>query len=158
MLPIAVQWFIAVMVLVLVASVAWIAFMQIRIATAQHRLDLYDKRFKVFVAAGTYLRRLQNEGKVSEANLKEYNLGVAGATFLFENDVNVYLDALRRRSLSLNALSKQLTSMDPDADGRDEVIDKINAWMDDFESEYSRLVSTFTPYLKYQGKRGFNIL
>jgi hypothetical protein len=150
MLPIAVQWVTAVMVLVLVAGVGWIAFMQIRIAAAQHRLNLYDKRFKVFVAAGTYIGHLLDEGRISEANLKEYNLGVAGAAFLFENDVNIYLDSLRRRSLSLNALSDQLASMDAGEDVRDEVIDKINAWTVDFESEPSRLVSAFTPYLTYR--------
>ena len=151
MLPIAVQWVLAVMMLLLVGGVAWIALMQIRIATAKHNLDLYDKRFKIFEAAGRYLQHLLVEGRVSETALNEFNIGVAGAVFLFDNDLNIYLDTLRRRSLSLNALTEQLALLEPDAKGRDEVIDKIDAWVTDFKLEYSRLVNAFTPYLKSRG-------
>jgi hypothetical protein len=151
MLPIAVQWVLAVVMLLLVGGVAWIAYMQLRIATAKHNLDLYDKRYRVFDAAGVFLRQLLVEGKVSDRALNEFNISIAGAVFLFDNDLNIYLDALRRRSLSLSALTDQLATMGPDAEGRDEVIDKIDAWLIDFKSEYSRLVSAFSPYLKNRG-------
>jgi hypothetical protein len=151
MLPIAVQWVLAVMMLLLVGGVVWIAVMQIRVATAKHNLDLYDKRFKIFEAAGRYLQHLLVEGRVSETALNEFNIGVAGAVFLFDNDLNIYLDALRRRGLSLNALTEQLSSIELDAEGRDELIDKIDAWVTDFKLEYSRLVNAFTPYLKRRG-------
>ena len=148
MLPIAVQWVLAVMILLLVGGVSWIAFMQIRLAAAKYNLDLYDKRYKVFEAAARYIQQLLVEGRISESALNDFNIGAAGAVFLFDNDLNIYLDSLRRRSLSLNALTDQLGQMHTDAEGRDELIDKIDAWIVDFKSEYSRLVKTFTPYLK----------
>ena len=151
MLPIAVQWVLAVMMLLLVGGVVWIAVMQIRVALAKHNLDLYDKRFKVFEATTIYLQHLLVEGNVSETALDTFNTGVAGAVFLFDNDVNIYLDALRRKSLSLNALTQQLALMESNAEGRDEVIDRIDAWVTDFKMEYSRLVKAFTPYLKSRG-------
>jgi hypothetical protein len=151
MLPVAVQWILAVMMLLLVGGVSWIAYMQIRIAAVKNNLDLYDKRFKIFEAASTYLQHLLVEGNVSDGALNEFNIGVAGSVFLFGNDVNTYLEALRRRSLSLSALTEQLALMETGADGRDEVIDKIDAWLADFKLEYFRLVKAFTPYLKSRG-------
>jgi hypothetical protein len=151
MLPIAVQWVFAVMMLLLVGGVSWIAYMQIRIATANYNLELYDKRYRVFEAAEAFLRHLLVEGKVSDFALNEFNIGIAGAVFLFDNDLNIYLDALRRRSLSLSALTDQLALMECDAEGRDEVIDKIDAWLIDFKLEYARLVSAFRPYLSSRG-------
>src|SRR5450432_4797502 len=151
MLPVAVQWILAVMMLLLVGGVVWIAVMQIRVANARHNLDLYDKRFKVFEAATIYLQHLLVEGNVSETALNTFNIGVSGAVFLFDSDVNIYLDALRRKSLSLNAITQQLTLMKSDAEGRAEVIDRIDAWVTDFKIEYSRLIKAFTPYLKSRG-------
>ncbi len=151
MLPIVVQWVEAILMLALVLGVGWIAFMQIRIAVAQNKLDLFDKRFKVFQVASAHVRCLLREGRISEADLNEYNFGIAGAPFLFENDLNTYLDALRRRSLSLTALSDQLVSMEPTADGRYEIIDRIEAWVADFQTEHFRLVIAFTPYLESRG-------
>jgi hypothetical protein len=151
MLPVAVQWILAVMMLLLVGGVSWIAYMQIRIAAVKNNLDLYDKRFKIFEAASAYLQHLLVEGNVSDGALNEFNIGVAGAVFLFDNDLNTYLEALRRRSLRLSALTEQLALMEPGADGRDQVIDKIDAWLADFKLEYFRLVKSFTPYLKSRG-------
>jgi hypothetical protein len=151
MLPMVVQWIEAVLMLASVAGIGWIGFMQVRIAAARYKLDLYGKRFKVFQATSAYIQCLLHEGKISEADLNKFNLGVAGAPFLFENDVNIYLDALRRRSLSMTALSDQLVSIGATADGRDDIIDRIEAWLADFKTEYSRLVIAFTPYLKNRG-------
>jgi hypothetical protein len=147
MLPIAVQCLLALLLLLLCGGVAWIAFVQTRTARAKFNLDLYDKRYAIFEVARKYLQRLLNEG-IFEEDLRSYDIGVAGAIFLFDNDVNIYLDALRRRSMNLTALTHQMVSLDADSSERDELSNQVDVWLADFKGEHSRLIKAFMPYLK----------
>jgi hypothetical protein len=51
MLPLWIQWPQAILILLISCLGSWIAYKQVRIATAKLNLDLYDRRFKVFDAA-----------------------------------------------------------------------------------------------------------
>src|ERR1700722_10009434 len=102
MLPLWVQWPQAILVLVLSCLGAWIAYKQVRIATAKLNLDLYDRRFKVFEAAKNLVSQVMREAHVGRGNISTFNLGVADATFLFEPDIENYLTALRKKAVALH--------------------------------------------------------
>jgi len=105
MLPLWVQWTQAVLLLVISCLGAWIAYKQVRIAEAKLNLDLFDKRFKVFEAARKLVRSFLQDGGVETEEILEFNGSVIDAVFLFDPNVETYLDSLRKNVL----LMKQRT-------------------------------------------------
>jgi hypothetical protein len=85
MLPLWVQWPQAILILLISRLGSWIAYKQVRIATAKLNLDLYDRRFKVFEAARNVVAEILREGNYNIDNVNKFNLGVADAIFLFES-------------------------------------------------------------------------
>lgn len=73
---------------------------QRRIASERLRLDLFDRRYKVFEAAREFLTLILQE--TSEASeLGQFNLGTADAEFLFGSDVVDWLAEVRKRAAHL---------------------------------------------------------
>jgi hypothetical protein len=63
-LPWWMQWGQALGVIAISGLGAWIAFKQVKIATAKLNLDLYDRRFKAFEGARTLVTQVMREAHV----------------------------------------------------------------------------------------------
>lgn len=148
LLPVWVQWCQALLLLVISGLGAWIAYKQVRIATAKLNLDLYDKRFKVFEAARDFVVKVLQHADVENNDFPIFNIGVADAVFLFDGDVNEYLTGLRKSVAALHAMNSQLSAMNADDANRGALVDRIHELNIKFMTEYERLVTTFKPYLK----------
>jgi len=148
MLPLWIQWPQAILILAISLLGAWIAYKQVRIATAKLNLDLYDRRFKVFEAARNLVSQVMREAHVGLGNIGAFNLGVADATFLFESDVEDYLTALRKKAIALHTKAEQLRGMEGPSERRNALVDQIADLEMDFSIEYERMVEVFKPYLK----------
>lgn len=107
-LPGWMQWLQALAIILLSGLGAWIAFKQVRIAYAKLSFDLYEKRFAVFEAAQKLLIAILQNADVTDRDLSEYNLEVIDAGFLFDQEIEDYLDDLRKRAARLGAISELL--------------------------------------------------
>jgi hypothetical protein len=67
-----------------------IADAQKSIASAKLNLDLYDKRFNVFIAARRFLGEFEKQGGTSVEEIRAFSSGVAEGIFLFDNQVKEY--------------------------------------------------------------------
>lgn len=148
MLPLWIQWPQAILILGISLLGAWIAYKQVRIATAKLNLELYDRRFKVFEAARNLVSQVMREAHVGLGNISAFNLGVADATFLFDSDVEGYLTALRKKAIALHTKGEQLRGMEEPSERRNALVDQIADLEMDFSIEYERMVQVFKPYLK----------
>src|SRR5437868_2082412 len=90
-LPWWMQWLQVFALIAIPAVGAWLAFKQVGIAAAKLNLDLYDKRFATFEATRTLLVAVLQHGDIQQKDLDEFNLKVADAIFLFDEDIEKYL-------------------------------------------------------------------
>lgn len=94
---------------VITAAVAlWIAYQQYQTNRAKLRLDLYDRRFRVFDAVGTLLATVYRDADVDIAAISKFTVLTNEAVFLFGPEVPAYLHELRTNAVKLRALNDKL--------------------------------------------------
>jgi len=99
----------AIVALVVGAIAAGVAFRQYRVAEAKLKLDLFDKRYAIFLETWTILSEVVMKGT------REKNWGLATpfnnfmpqASFLFGADVADYLSAASKRWTDLRAFEAE---------------------------------------------------
>jgi hypothetical protein len=118
---------------------AFISWQQWRIAEIRLRHDLYERRFRVYMAAKMLLITFQDTGKITQADYFTYVGGIADAEFMID-DQNViqYLQTLRNRAIELIRLRGQEPAKAADA------LAELEGW---FMSQFDVLRSKFRPVL-----------
>lgn len=81
--------------------VGFIAWQQWQLARHKFRLDLFDRRYRVFEATRKFLSAIFSNSDFSDAQLFEFYGGTSDAEFLFDRDVVDYLKQIRERSLDM---------------------------------------------------------
>jgi hypothetical protein len=147
-LPWWMQWAQAVALIVISCLGSWIAYKQVRIASAKLNLDLYDRRFKVYEAARTFLSHFMVNAAFTGKEISDYNFGVSDAVFLFDKDVKEYLDGFRKKAFDLGLKNTQLRNLPPDSPAREALVDALYRLEIDLSEEFPRLIAVFKPYLK----------
>lgn len=128
---------------------AWIAYRQSRIASAKLNLDLYDRRFKVFEAARTCLVFALQKATVTQEVMNAFHLGVADAVFLFDSDIEEYLEKFRKQMTLLQMINYSMSNVGPDEhERRGQLADKLAAQVELVNKELPVLIEKFKPYLK----------
>jgi hypothetical protein len=87
--------------LVLALSVAIVAWLQWWVALNKLRLDLFDRRYKVYDATRKFLAAILQEAKFTQSELFEFFAGTSDAEFLFGADVVEHLAQIRNRAIDL---------------------------------------------------------
>jgi hypothetical protein len=94
---------------VIVAGVGcYFAYHQKKIAKAKLRLDLFDKRFAVFNAAGTFLGTAIALGKVSRTDEAAFMIATLHASFLLSEELGSYLEEMLRRTAAASLIQSEL--------------------------------------------------
>lgn len=81
-------------------AVAIIALQQWRVARNELRLDLFDRRYKVWDTTRTFLLKLLNDA-VADPTMTELKLAIADAEFLFDAEVVQFLTGILKRAAQL---------------------------------------------------------
>ena len=138
--------------LVLAASVAIVAWLQWWVALNKLRLDLFDRRYKVYDATRKYLAAIFQEAKFTNSQLFEFYAGTSDAEFLFGNDVVKYLEEIRTRAVRMQTAHHLFEPM-PVGDERSRHVqiahDELK-WLTDQLTEMSKI---FAPYLGFANIR-----
>lgn len=79
----------------------FIAYRQWRTAQEKLALDLFNRRFGIYEAAIGAITKALSRERFTYADLETFNAGTRGAKFLFNDQVDSYLDLLRRTLTSL---------------------------------------------------------
>jgi hypothetical protein len=134
----------------LVLAVA--AWQQGEIAKERLRLDLFDRRFKVFEAATDFLGVIHADTAFELSDLFDFDSGVSSAIFLFEPPVVKYLSRIRERALALRAHQQLIKSL-PDGSKRSA---ESNAEKEDISWLVQQIVAIageFSPYMRFKNIR-----
>lgn len=147
-LPWWMQWAQAIALIVISCLGSWIAFKQVKIAAAKLNLDLYDRRFKVYEAARAFLSHFMVNAAYTSKEFMDYKFGVSDAVFLFNKDVNDYLEGLGKKASDLGIKKATLISAPSNLPGAQLIIDAIAELELNLAEEYPRMIAAFKPYLK----------
>lgn len=72
------------------------------------KLDLFDKRFKVFdVTRELFFNIMQSGGECDRQVLREFSLKTIDATFLFDKAISEYIDNASRKAIRLDGMYRQ---------------------------------------------------
>jgi len=99
---------VTVVTLFLSVAVVIIAALQWGVADNKLRLDLFDRRYKVYDATRKFLSLIIREATFTNPDLFEFNAGTSDAQFLFKPDVAEYLAEIRRQALHLRTTRELL--------------------------------------------------
>jgi hypothetical protein len=135
---------------VLAAVAACVAYAHYRLSRERIKLELFEKRFKVFTGASLFLRRILEQGGLPDLEpLGEFRTAIEEAKFLFNEDITDYLDEIYRHAVSLHNTAKTSERL-PVRSERSRLVDenaKTLAWLLD---QLPELTVRFSPYLTFR--------
>jgi hypothetical protein len=131
---------------------AWIAFRQYALAQNKLKLDLYDKRYAVYENIRKVLATLVREGAenalVGYRLVHEFDIGTADASFLFDDEIVVYISTTRKDLVDLSFVSQQNKREGEKLGGKQDIEKEYklyNKLVEDFNGHPSR----FKKYLSF---------
>ena len=94
-------------------GVIFIAWQQWKIAHAKLRLDLFDRRYKVFEATRGFLGGILSSATFSDSQLFKFYADTADAEFLFDSDIVDYLTQIAKRAIDMQSHQKRYQPLPP---------------------------------------------
>lgn len=76
----------------------YIAFQQYVTARRKLRMDLYEKRYRVFEGLKRFLAEIVRDGRVTDTNQRQFLIDTKESLFLFDKGVNDYLKLIYEKS------------------------------------------------------------
>jgi len=127
---------------------ALIGYRQWRLAQNKLKLDLFDRRFKVYEAARDLLASIMTSGKEKDDEVFKFMVATREAKWLFDTEVANYLDKqIYHKAIDLQTLAGEL-----DGVGVGEIRTKnvraqsdLKKW---FKAQYDVLDQKFSRYLQ----------
>jgi hypothetical protein len=144
--------FFSIVTLFLGVAVAVIAWQQWRVADNKLRLDLFDRRYKVYDATRKFLAVIFREASFTDPQLFEFYAGTSDAEFLFGADVVNYLEQIRHRAIDMQT-AQQLFEPLPVGDERSRHVQTAHDNLLWFNDQITAMTKTFTPYLGFANVR-----
>jgi hypothetical protein len=138
--------------LFLSVAVVVIAALQWRVADNKLRLDLFDRRYKVYDSARKFLAVILRDAAFTLPQLAEFNLGTSDAEFLFGPDVVNYLQQIRERAVHMQTAQRIFEPL-PVGEERSRHVQKHHddlVWLTD---QITAISTTFAPYLGFANVR-----
>lgn len=89
------------------ATTAYIAYQQYQTNRFKVRMDLYDRRLKIYEETRKTLRQITGDANISVSNLYEFYGSTAETDFLFGPEIREYLDDIFKHGNQLRAANAQ---------------------------------------------------
>ena len=134
--------------LVLGCAIAYVAWQQWRIARHRLRLDLFDRRYKIYDATRKFLSIILREARFEDSQLFEFYAGTSDAEFLFDSAVVDYLEQVRKRAVNMRTHQRVYEHM-PVGDERSRHVQAEHddlVWLTD---QLTAMTQVFSPYLSF---------
>ena len=134
--------------LIVGCAVAFIAWQQSKVARNKLRLDLFDRRYKVYDATRKFLAMIVRDATFSDSQLVEFVAGTSDAEFLFGSAVVDYLAQIRKRALEMRTHRKVYEHMPVGHEHSRHVQTESDQllWLSE---QITAMTKTFTPYLGF---------
>ncbi len=128
---------------------AYVAYRQYALGREKFKLDLFEKRFALFAGTRRFLTHILDDGNASLQHLFEFRASVAEATFLFDDDITDYLNAIDAKALQLWKLTETIRPL-PAGQERTKAAGDISEAVEWLTNQLPELKIRFSPYLKFR--------
>ena len=129
-------------------AVAFIAWQQWQLARNKLRLDLFDRRYKVYDATRKFLSVILGKADFLDSQLFEFYAGTCDAEFLFESDVVHYLAELRKRAIDMRTHQHVFDPL-PVGEERSRHVQAAHDQLLWLSEQITAQKSVFAPYLSF---------
>jgi hypothetical protein len=140
--------FLPVATFFLSVAVGIVAWLQWRVAHSKLRLDLFDRRYKVYEATQKFVDSINNDPAHVGSYLNDFNAGTSNAEFLFDADVLNYIKLVRTRAVHMRT-ALELYEAQPDGEQRTRNVEKYEADRAWLIEQATAMTKTFAPYLGF---------
>ena len=127
---------------------AVIAFLQFKVAHDKLRLELFDRRYKVFAATKKFLVVIMRHARFQDKDLFEFYADTADAEFLFDKDVLEYLKQIAHRAIDMDSYRQTFDPL-PVGEERSSWVHKEHVEMVWLTHQLTDMSKVFAPYLSY---------
>jgi len=129
-------------------AVTLIAWQQWRVADDKLRLDLFERRYKIYDATMRFVANIVSKATFEDADLVEFYRQTSDAVFFFRSDVVEYLDVIRDRAVKTRSLAHQFRDL-PVGDYRTALVEKESAELMWLSNQLPLIKDVFLPYLSF---------
>ncbi|ODS32495.1 MAG: hypothetical protein SCARUB_02396 [Candidatus Scalindua rubra] len=114
------------------------------------KLDLFDKRFKVYEATKYLFTQILQLGNIDLQKIRKFRLITMDAVFLFDDEIHKYLEKeIHLKALKINNIVKKYKDL-PEGSKKVELCREQAEIVNWFRDEYFKLQNVFSPYLKFK--------
>lgn len=114
---------------------AWLAYKDYQTKTEQFKLDLYDRRYKIYKAIENLLRNIMINGRPDSKSISEFVADTNEREFLFDNDITKFIDEIRDKAIHMKQLERKLSDTNlPIGEKRNELAEEdynLSGWFGD---------------------------
>ena len=145
-------WYLQGLLTLVIAVVAvWIAKQQWKTNAGRVKLDLFDRRFRVFGQVREILSVVLRDGDVNLDNLQRFRSETVEAEFLFGSEIAAYISEIYKHGLSLWSGNEQLRGAREGASGIDpqEEAEKIQVEVKWLTNQLATFTHRFKRYLDF---------
>jgi hypothetical protein len=141
--------FLPIATFFLSVAVAIVALLQWFVARNKLRLDLFDRRYKVYEATQKFVDSINNDPAHVDSYLNDFNVGTSNAEFLFDSDVLNYIKLVRKRAVDMRT-ARVVYEAEQDSEERTRNVGKYEADRKWLIEQATAMTKTFAPYLGFQ--------
>jgi hypothetical protein len=135
-------------VTLLIAGIAtYIAYQQWRTNTQKLKLDLFDRRYRIFEEVGRLLGIVFPSGSVELSDIEAFSTRTVGAKFLFGAEIARYLLEISDYARDVEILNFQMR--DPLGAERIKNIEEKRKAMEWLKAQFDGSAEKFKPYLDF---------
>ena len=133
-------------------AVGLVAWAQWRVARNKLRLDLFDRRWKIYEATSKFVDAINNDPEHVYSYRNDFNAGTSNADFLFDSDVVNYIQEIRTKAAHMETAHKLSENERKDEAARIRNIEAFAAdrlWLVEQVKSGGAMHKTFAPYLGF---------
>ena len=120
------------------------------ISSRKLKLDLYNKRFRVFNETKQVLLKIVQDAKIDLIELRNFIFSVNESAFLFEKEITDYLELIRKNAIEYNHALDDIEKHPIGSDEKLRIIESNRKLADWFLSVYQSIESRFQKYLDFR--------
>ncbi|MBI5021999.1 MAG: hypothetical protein HZB59_11240 [Ignavibacteriales bacterium] len=127
----------------------WIAYRQFKIQEYRVRLDLYDRRLKIYEAIMKFLSGISQKGDSTWDEVLEFLRDTKEAKFLFKGEMKAHLDSIYNRAIKLQSVQEELKNkslpIGPEREAFAKQMSEHYKWL---KSQYKTTDELFLKYIR----------
>jgi|SRR3990172_6917781 len=134
--------------IVIAITTTYIVIQQFLVSRYRVRMDLYDRRLKVYNAIMKFMRHVRQHGQADNDQIFELIEQTAESKFLFEGEIKDHIESLYQEALDLHEIHQELDHSLPKGAERSRLAKEMTIHFKHLRDQYKRTDELFLKYLK----------